>query len=379
MGRRWFIAPFRLAGKARSKTMLTFRRRTLIIVSILVAEFALASTAQAGLFDWLFHRRRTAYYQVGTISYYQPGGNVAYYQPAGNVAYYQPAGTVAYYQPPTTVSVAQPVGTTAYYGANACQPCQQQQVVVNYVPQTYYRSQMMRVPVTTYRPEFSVDPVTGAVVTVMRPCTSYNWQVARVPYTTFLPTLAAAPVAQPSTIGCAPATTAVPTATPYYSPAPAGTSVPFGSPSTSAPFGQPSTTMPFSPTPADQPPSLSPGGLQPGLQGSGTRLYPPANGTIGNSSNFPSGVQQKPASGSNLQPVPDPDAERTQARPNAAPRLLNPRDQTAAWTVERAWAATPISWPTTQSVRQASATSAQPAAPVAADKWDDTGWRSAAP
>ncbi len=378
--------------------MLT-SRRTLIVACMVVAELAFATNAQAGLFTWLFGRRRTAYYPVGTISYYQPGGNVAYYQPAGNVAYYQPAGneayyqpagnvayyqpagSVAYYQPQTTVNFAQPVGTTAYYGESACQPIQQQ-VVVNYVPQTYYRSRLMRVPVTTYRPEFSVDPVTGATVTVMRPCTYYNWQVARVPYTTFLPTFGAvapAAVAQTSTIGCAPATTAAPTATPYYSPTPGATSVPFGAPSTTVPFGQPSTTMPLSPTPADQAPSLNPGALQPGFQGSGTRLYPPANGNSGSTySNSSSGTQQKPASGSNLQPVPDPDAERSQLRPNAAPRLLNPRDQTAALTVERAWAATPISWPTSQSVRQTSATSA-PSAASSANKWDDSGWRSFAP
>ncbi len=59
--------------------------------------------------------------------------------------------------------------------------------VVNYVPQTAYRTSYKRVPVTQYRPVTNSDPCTGCTVTCMKPCTSYTYQVQRVPYTTYRP------------------------------------------------------------------------------------------------------------------------------------------------------------------------------------------------
>lgn len=47
---------------------------------------------------------------------------------------------------------------------------------------TSYRTAYYRVPVTYYRPVTSVDPVTGAAVTVQQPCTSYTQQLQRTPY-----------------------------------------------------------------------------------------------------------------------------------------------------------------------------------------------------
>ncbi len=67
--------------------------------------------------------------------------------------------------------------------------CQQtcSRVVVNYVPQTAYRTSWKQVPVTQYRPVTNSDPCTGCTVTCMKPCTTYTYQAQRVPYTTYRP------------------------------------------------------------------------------------------------------------------------------------------------------------------------------------------------
>ena len=44
---------------------------------------------------------------------------------------------------------------------------------------TSYRTTWKTVPVTSYRPVVSTDPVTGCPVTVMKPCTTYAWQADR--------------------------------------------------------------------------------------------------------------------------------------------------------------------------------------------------------
>ena len=91
-------------------------------------------------------------------------------------------------------NTAQPCGVAA---APACglQPgqcqvtCQQtcSRTVVNYVPQTAYRTSWEKTPVTTYRPVTNSDPCTGCTVTCMKPCTSYTWQMKQIPYTTYRP------------------------------------------------------------------------------------------------------------------------------------------------------------------------------------------------
>ncbi len=91
-------------------------------------------------------------------------------------------------------NAAQPCGVAA---APACglQPgqcqvtCQQtcSRTVVNYVPQTAYRTSWEKTPVTTYRPVTSSDPCTGCTVTCMKPCTNYTWQMKQIPYTTYRP------------------------------------------------------------------------------------------------------------------------------------------------------------------------------------------------
>ena len=321
---------------------------------------------------------------------------------------------------PTT---CQPVATTAYFGAAACDPCAQpsmvQQSVVNYVPQTAFRTTWVKVPVTNYRPVASVDPCTGCGVTAMRPCTTAVWQARRMPVVSYRPTIAlstagacCAPALQTSigTCGacCAPAQQT------YSSPAvqavapggcsgcSAGSAIttptyssPITTPSYSLPQTPPATTTPFTPSPADQPPSLEPGALQGGVyQGSSTRYSPSTTTASGNmssqsTSSQPTRGEQQPANIFNVRPVPDPEAQQPSEKPNGAPRLLNPRERTAAWPIQGDWAITPVVWPQAAS-EQLAASSTTPAVhfdsapaktpmPEDADQWDASGWTSIRP
>lgn len=169
--------------------------------------------------------------------------------------------------------------------------CQQtcSRVVVNYVPQTAYRTSWKQVPVTQYRPVTNSDPCTGCTVTCMKPCTTYSYQMQRVPYTTYRPVYRTETYKVPvttitndcatGTCGSCPTGTCGGTAAPAtnYSPTPA---VSYGQPSYTtqpattytAPAGGLSTGSGFqtSPTPA-VPADLSPAlrGVNP--QGSSSR------------------------------------------------------------------------------------------------------------
>ena len=50
-----------------------------------------------------------------------------------------------------------------------------------------YQSNPVQVPVTTYRPVTSVDPITGQVHTTLQPCTTHEAQTQRVPYNAYRP------------------------------------------------------------------------------------------------------------------------------------------------------------------------------------------------
>ncbi|MCG8649734.1 MAG: hypothetical protein MI861_07870 [Pirellulales bacterium] len=50
---------------------------------------------------------------------------------------------------------------------------------------TNYRTTYYRAPITYYRPVTTVDPITGATITVQQPCASYVQQLQRIPYSTF--------------------------------------------------------------------------------------------------------------------------------------------------------------------------------------------------
>lgn len=89
-----------------------------------------------------------------------------------------------------------------------CPTCPQQvvapqPVVTNYVPPNY-RTNWVQVPVTTYRPVITTDPVTGLPINGVQPCTTYQWQARRVPSTLFsglwpssAPPAVAAPIGTP--------------------------------------------------------------------------------------------------------------------------------------------------------------------------------------
>jgi hypothetical protein len=71
----------------------------------------------------------------------------------------------------------------ALYGSSVCTP-QGQQLVANYIPQTCYRTQLVQVPVTTYRPVTTCDPCGGQTV-CMKPQVCYQQQVKYVPYSSY--------------------------------------------------------------------------------------------------------------------------------------------------------------------------------------------------
>lgn len=152
--------------------------------------------------------------------------------------------------------------------------CQQtcSRTVVNYVPQTAYRTSWKQVPVTQYRPVTNSDPCTGCTVTCMKPCTTYTYQAQRVPYTTYRPVYRTETYKVPVTTitnDCATGTcgtcptgtcgTPAPTTsfgTPTFSTQPSTSfSAPSGGLSTSGGF-QPSPT-PAAPPAADFSPSLN--------------------------------------------------------------------------------------------------------------------------
>ena len=73
-----------------------------------------------------------------------------------------------------------------------------EQTVVNYVPQTSYRTVWQPVPVTTYRRTTHCNPATGLPITCTRPCTTYTYQARRVPYTSYRPVYTKVPVSVPT-------------------------------------------------------------------------------------------------------------------------------------------------------------------------------------
>lgn len=168
---------------------------------------------------------RTAAYYAPTTAYYAP--TQALYAPQFT-AY---APTTAYYAP----TAAAYVPTAAYYApvAAAAAP----QPIVSYMPETHYRSGMVNVPVTLYRPTAAIDPYTGVAVSVLRPTVSYRPVAAAVPYTTYRimqsPVVAAAAYAP---------------VTSYYAPAPAATCATGSCYSPSTSYYAPSTTSCFSPS-----------------------------------------------------------------------------------------------------------------------------------
>jgi len=411
-------------------------RFTILVLGVMVCLIPPPATSEAGpLLDWLQRRR------------------------AERRAKKNPAVPIAAYPAVTTVNYPVAPATGSTCGAGFCQA-----TVVQYVPETSYRTVWESVPVTTWRTTTQQNPATGLPITCTQPCTSYTWQARRVPYTTYRPvygtvpvTPGAAPTAAvyPTSItpssaagpgytpgdalvqgyasagpgvacnGCSPATAPAYQPAPSYSAAPSYQAAPSYStgpshqaapsfpavpsypatpayPSYPAPGGSTLTPVPSygaPPTgtqvPADTPPSLRPGEasmypppvpLPPTLNG-----QPNEHGASTNHSNSTSSfglpatpshrsgvygapTSEAPAAGGNgVRPVPDLDRQR-QMDADGVPRLLNPRDQTAARPIQLAWASTPIAWP--QQAYQPPR-DAEPRLLRVDEAWDDSGWRSA--
>lgn len=270
-----------------------------------------------------------------------------------------------------------PVPYTANYGAvpqPGCCTTTCPQTVVNYVPQTSYRTVWKTIPVTTYRPVTSQNPATGCTTTCTQPCTTYQWQAQRVPQTSYRPVYTTRYVTSnncgscPTTgcnTGCSTGCNTCGT-TNAYAAAPATQQVvPYTAPATPAPYAptpapNAPTPVPYSPTPApgttplqpvqpaDQQPSLSP------MRGS--QAYPPRVRTSADASNGPG-----------LKPIRDLDAQQRRWNNNRAPRLLNPQDKTAMRPVRQAGGVVRINW-----AEPRLSDSAQPAKE---EVWDDSGWR----
>jgi len=382
----------------------------------------------------------TSFYRAPAVATYgQPA--TAFYAPSVGVPAtvgYAPASAYAQatgYSPgvsyrlgtegaaPYTAAYSPIVTPTTPYAANWQYPPQTvMPTVANYAPAPpYYVTNYARTPVTTYRPVMVLSPV-GVQQTVLQPCTGYECQARR--HHGFFSWLfhhhrtpVAAPVAAPVTIPvitpgapvgaavtnypCAPtsacATGACPQSgaatQPYYTPGPAGTSIPantipsLGSPPASYPLGSSSTTIAppgasINVVPSnglnssgsqrlDYPPvgdtytpnvsprfpltPITPGTLDTngnGIADEAPMLKSPSNAPVGNGvkeeyqvpadegarrqnrPQYNTQTQQPPRAiirrDSSVTPIPDPEYPNgTKAKVNKAPMLISPRDKTA--------------------------------------------------
>jgi hypothetical protein len=267
-----------------------------------------------------------------------------------------------------TVTVPAPVAAPVT-AAPACQPVvvaggyQPAAVPVRagYAPTVPFRSTWMRVPVTTYRPVVTADPITAAPVTQLQPCNAYTWQRTRTPAHLWqrrpvvaVPQANAAPCCGSQVPA---ATYSGATTVPYYVPQPAGSQAPL--PVTPAAPAAPAAGS----TPADLAPSLPAGSVgRTQLPASPPRTVQPA----------PQTVLQRGRAASDVVPVPDPDARRESQpvpevrQPNVvAPPLLDPRNHTARHARQASVSA--AAWPVTARTAPRSPADAQP-------QWDDRGW-----
>jgi hypothetical protein len=314
---------------------------------------------------------------------------------------------------PTTTFYA-PVATPVM-AAPACPT----PTIVNYMPQTAFRSVIVNRPVVTMVPQSGCDAC-GRPTTVMRPVTTFVAQQQLVPYTTFRPV--AMPVAQPCcgaapvTVGFAPAVTTMPVAAPapaccgasatpvptlsnfapatVVAPAPApaapccGSAAATPTPSLSnfapattttvIPSTAPSTTFTPSTVPSTTVPSGTPGSTlqslqptpDPSLNAAPLQTAPSTttpNSTFAPSTTTPSNGEPQPQSRILLPPATSSAPSATSNRPTG----LDPEDnmdRTTAIPLRRGY-----------TVRQASLIVPVQTAPVKAEKpAADDGWRPAA-
>ncbi|MCH7728570.1 MAG: hypothetical protein IH991_19120 [Planctomycetes bacterium] len=365
--------------------MLFGKLRTLVLLTAFAAQASvLTPNAQAGpILDFLFGPRTTSYRPVTT---YRIAPGAVYYNRAvpanscGNT-YYASSYTAGACNPctPCVPQACQPAASmpmaTTYPAARTHVPPLARGFSgassrVGYLPQTSYRSQWVRVPVTSYRPTIMADPTTGMQVSAMLPCTSYQWQLRRMPVTIYRRPFFSrlfggrayrVPAATPtySSMGCSscPTSSAITFAPSTFAPT-------MVSPTPATTGGAITTPGPGS-EPADQAPSLNQ--LHSRTQGASSR----AGSQVNRGPALPP-LPTKRTDGLNIKPVPDPDASPRPLKSIEPPPLLDPRGKTAAYPVRQAWAATPIKWRETNS-QKANRPSSQRRAEI---KWDTGGWTS---
>jgi hypothetical protein len=375
------------------------------------------------VFPWLYRLRNS----IGNWSPLRPFDNrttVGYPYTAAypGVTAYRPVIAQSQAAPIVTgrVVYSNPQAVQVYSGGGAAMgdPCAApvyQQPVVQYMPSTQYRTRLLKVPVTYYRPVSTVDPATGVPVTYMAPCTSNTWQVRRVPHTTFSPVMSSVavvgasawPTMQP--VDCGPCPTSMPATTipasePYYSPP--SNYVP-GSP---MPMGTSSGST-FGSEPADYPPDLNSNVLRVTPQAMSQSATPRALEPLGSSADGPTAkgdsadsahaaASDAAADANTTRPdpsafdrlrirlVPDPEAPPIPTRRDTnAPPIPAARHKTAYQPTRLATGYAPVSWPAPNAAsisvdapaRRVSAPANDAVAPASTrdtHRWDDTGWRS---
>ena len=261
-------------------------------------------------------------------------------------------------------------------GCGCGQPAQQP--VVQYLPQTCYRTQWSPVPVTTYRPVISTNPCSSCTTTYLQPCTTYRWQAKRVPYTTYravysnmsVPAMSqtvGTPAVTAQSPGCSTCGTAAPLIPPAYTVPPGATFNP---------------TSPTNPVPAQQQPTLQPGPMGGSSSGIGApglndQSYQRPHGLSPFAQSYQPSVTVPPArdveqddvdDAPRLRPVPDVDSDDSYD----APPLLDPRERTAAIPIHLSREYSPIEWPVQRASRAPSNSSVAPVT-----TWDDGGWQAA--
>ncbi len=450
----------------------TIRHATIVGALVIASTLTTAGSAQAGpVFDWLFGpptppppapvvsyyppaypRGGTAYapaasygvpaarpssYTVGSHSAAQPyaagygsSATTTYRAPSPSVSYYAPAAapaascsgcqaapnvsyrpTVAYQAPQ---NVCPPAGSPAAASGWGCFGSAAPRVTA--ARPTYYRTSWKQIPVTSYRPVTSRDPVTGCAVTVMKPCTTYSWQAERR-RCGFFGRLFGLCETAPAASACCPTPCPDPCAAQYMAaPSCCGAGVPMGVPSSAPVSAEPYYPTPASPpagssiltpgpgaTPADIPPSLTPGEAS-GIAPPRTSGYPAApapqeaaettngagpSGALNGPENSPAErpapsatlgrliplpIPQLPVNDQEVRPIPGPQARPApQPEKSSAPQLLETEDRMASLRGQHAWAVTPIAWPTSPASRRVSTPPAR-----STPQLDDSGWRSVA-
>jgi len=346
----------------------------ILAVGLALGLGAITTEAEASRFsEWFFgpSAAQTTAYTPWTTAY-PPAAPAA----ASHMNYVAPSATYVAPSVPWYERLRLPWLTHTANYPGSCAPTATRPMVVRYIPRTCYRTVWVSVPVTTYRPVNTCDPVTGCQVTCMRPCTSMTWQARRVPYTTFravyrpawLPALFAAPACGPA--GCPTGVTCGPGGCPTG----AGCGVrtfgaAFGacngagcrSCAPVSPATPPAGPSGLSPVPADRPPSLKSRpstGVGPGPQDLQKPVTPP---------------EEKKTEIPDLTPIPDPEAEGARLKSGDIPKLLDPRDKTAEQPREQRWAVNPIVWPDKPARPVKQATAEKPVE----KRWDDSGWEPA--